>query len=144
MQLFSNSFRIQKKTSTMSLTISSCSRDTSSSSSSSSSSTTIQRHSSLVQPVCISPQMVRTKNTYAFHQDLKSRQVLQHKIVPSNLKPFFTKLHAFSWTHSTFQFIQFMLLNYSSCHVWAKRSSMLICQSWVFDVENSAYVWSDA
>uniref|UniRef100_A0A8C1REZ1 Myotilin n=1 Tax=Cyprinus carpio TaxID=7962 RepID=A0A8C1REZ1_CYPCA len=56
--------QIQKKTSTMSLTISSCSRDTSSScSSSSSSSATIQqRHSSLVQPVCISPQMVQNTN----------------------------------------------------------------------------------
>ncbi|KTF89292.1 hypothetical protein cypCar_00033508, partial [Cyprinus carpio] len=50
--------QIQKKTSTMSLTISSCSRDTSSSSSSSSSSTSVQqRHSSSAQPVCISPQM---------------------------------------------------------------------------------------
>ncbi|XP_056626125.1 myotilin isoform X2 [Triplophysa dalaica] len=53
---------VQKKTSTMSLTISSCSRETSSSSSSSSSSTTVlqQRHSSLVHPVCISPQMVQS------------------------------------------------------------------------------------
>ncbi|KAK2890612.1 hypothetical protein Q8A67_013255 [Cirrhinus molitorella] len=55
-----NMAQTQKKTSTMSLTISSCSRDTSSSSSSSSSSTTVQqRHSSLVQPVCISPQLVQ-------------------------------------------------------------------------------------
>ncbi|XP_026135593.1 myotilin [Carassius auratus] len=55
--------QIQKKTSTMSLTISSCSRDTSSSSSSSSSSTSVQqRHSSSVQPVCISPQMVQNTN----------------------------------------------------------------------------------
>jgi len=45
----------------MSLTISSCSRETSSSSSSLSSSTVLQqRHSTLVQPLCISPQMVRT------------------------------------------------------------------------------------
>ncbi|XP_043113117.1 myotilin isoform X2 [Puntigrus tetrazona] len=54
--------QIQKKTSTMSLTISSCSRDTSSSSSSSSSSTTVQRLSSSVQPVCFSPQMVQNTN----------------------------------------------------------------------------------
>uniref|UniRef100_A0A8C2IVB7 Myotilin n=1 Tax=Cyprinus carpio TaxID=7962 RepID=A0A8C2IVB7_CYPCA len=55
--------QIQKKTSTMSLTISSCSRDTSSSSSSSSSSTSVQqRHSSSAQPVCISPQMVQNTN----------------------------------------------------------------------------------
>ncbi|XP_051514509.1 myotilin-like [Myxocyprinus asiaticus] len=54
--------QVQKKTSTMSLTISSCSRETSSSSSSSSSSSTMlqQRHSSLIQPLCISPQMVQS------------------------------------------------------------------------------------
>ncbi|XP_077091796.1 palladin [Siphateles boraxobius] len=55
--------QVPKKTSTMSLTISSCSRETSSSSSSSSSSTVLQqRHSTLVQPLCISPQMVQNSN----------------------------------------------------------------------------------
>ncbi|XP_067247136.1 myotilin isoform X1 [Chanodichthys erythropterus] len=55
--------QVPKKTSTMSLTISSCSRETSSSSSSSSSSTVVQqRHSTLVQPLCISPQMVQNTN----------------------------------------------------------------------------------
>nr|XP_055034615.1 myotilin isoform X1 [Misgurnus anguillicaudatus]XP_055034616.1 myotilin isoform X1 [Misgurnus anguillicaudatus] len=54
---------VQKKTSTMSLKISSCSRETSSSSSSSSSSVMLQqRHSSLVQPLCISPQMVQSSS----------------------------------------------------------------------------------
>ncbi|XP_052005296.1 myotilin-like isoform X1 [Xyrauchen texanus] len=53
--------QVQKKTSTMSLTISSCSQDRSSSCSSSSSSSTLQqRHSSTVQPLCISPRVVRT------------------------------------------------------------------------------------
>ncbi|XP_035388008.1 myotilin isoform X1 [Electrophorus electricus] len=53
--------QIQKKTSTMSLTISSCSRESSSYSSSSSSSTVHQqRHSSLVQPLCISPHPTQT------------------------------------------------------------------------------------
>ncbi|KAJ8352672.1 hypothetical protein SKAU_G00241480 [Synaphobranchus kaupii] len=42
--------RVQKKTTSMSLTISSCSRE------SSSSTVVQQRHSSLVQPLCISPQ----------------------------------------------------------------------------------------
>ncbi|CAB1336995.1 unnamed protein product [Coregonus sp. 'balchen'] len=53
---------IQKKTSSMSLTISSSSRAISSSSSSSSSSTSVQqqRHSSLVQPLCISPQRTQS------------------------------------------------------------------------------------
>lgn len=54
--------RVQKKTSTMSLTISSTSstRELSSCSASSSSSSTLvaQRHSSLVQPLCVSPQRV--------------------------------------------------------------------------------------
>ncbi|CAM4609679.1 unnamed protein product [Leuciscus chuanchicus] len=55
--------QVPKKTSTMSLTISSCSRETSSSSSSSSSSTVLQqRHSTLVQPLCISPQLVQNTN----------------------------------------------------------------------------------
>ncbi|XP_049340089.1 myotilin isoform X1 [Astyanax mexicanus] len=58
--------QIQKKTSTMSVTISSCSRETSSysSSSSSASSTTLQQ-SSLVQPVCISPQRTVTPCQYS-------------------------------------------------------------------------------
>ncbi|XP_076878675.1 myotilin isoform X2 [Brachyhypopomus gauderio] len=55
--------QIQKKTSTMSLTISSCSRESTSYSSSSSSSSSAvhqQRHSSLVQPLCISPHPTQT------------------------------------------------------------------------------------
>lgn len=58
--------QIQKKTSTMSVTISSCSRETSSysSSSSSASSTTLQQ-SSLVQPICISPQRTLTPCQYS-------------------------------------------------------------------------------
>nr|XP_019942042.1 PREDICTED: palladin-like [Paralichthys olivaceus] len=58
--------RVQKKTSTMSLTISSSSASSSrellhcSSGSSSSSSLLAQRHSSLVQPLCVSPQMTQS------------------------------------------------------------------------------------
>ncbi|XP_045082145.1 palladin-like isoform X2 [Coregonus clupeaformis] len=51
---------IQKKTSTMSLTISSSSKAISSSSSSSSTVVQQQRHSSLVQPLCISPQRTQS------------------------------------------------------------------------------------
>ncbi|XP_062331901.1 myopalladin isoform X2 [Osmerus eperlanus] len=53
---------VQKKTSTMSLTISSCREISSSSSSSSSSAATIlqQRQSTLVQPLCISPQRTQS------------------------------------------------------------------------------------
>ncbi|XP_064185464.1 myotilin [Anguilla rostrata] len=52
--------QVQKKTTTMSLTISSCSRE-------SSSSTVIQqRHSSLVQPLCISPQRTQSPS-YSQH-----------------------------------------------------------------------------
>ncbi|XP_028816787.1 myotilin [Denticeps clupeoides] len=59
--------QVQKKTSTVSLTISSCSRETLSSSSSSSSSTLVQqRHSSLIQPLCISSQ--RTESPSYSHQ----------------------------------------------------------------------------
>ncbi|XP_033489180.1 palladin isoform X2 [Epinephelus lanceolatus] len=58
---------VQKKTSTMSLTISSSSssRELSSCSSTSCSSSTVlaQRHSSLVQPLCVSPQRVVTTNS---------------------------------------------------------------------------------
>ncbi|MBN3305902.1 MYOTI protein, partial [Amia calva] len=49
-----NMTQVQKKTTTMSLTISSCSRE------SSSSTTFQQRHSSLVQPLCISPQRTQS------------------------------------------------------------------------------------
>ncbi|CAJ1057930.1 myopalladin isoform X1 [Xyrichtys novacula] len=57
--------RVQKKTSTMSLTISSTSsasstRELSSCSSSSSSTLIAQRHSSLVQPLCVSPQTTQS------------------------------------------------------------------------------------
>ncbi|XP_024919146.1 palladin [Cynoglossus semilaevis] len=62
--------RVQKKTSTMSLTISSCSSTASSSrdhfscspssSSSSSSNLLTQKHSSLVQPLCVSPQRTQS------------------------------------------------------------------------------------
>lgn len=58
--------RVQKKTSTMSLTISSASsaRELPSCSASSSSSTFLaQRHSSLVQPLCVSPQRVVTSHS---------------------------------------------------------------------------------
>ncbi|KAG5851801.1 hypothetical protein ANANG_G00055640 [Anguilla anguilla] len=55
-----NMAQVQKKTTTMSLTISSCSRE-------SSSSTVIQqRHSSLVQPLCISPQRTQSPS-YSQH-----------------------------------------------------------------------------
>ncbi|XP_026185460.1 palladin isoform X2 [Mastacembelus armatus] len=56
--------KVQKKTSTMSLTISSSSREVSSCSSSSSSASCstllTQRHSSLVQPLCVSPQRIQS------------------------------------------------------------------------------------
>ncbi|XP_030621221.1 myotilin [Chanos chanos] len=58
--------QVQKKTATMSLTISSCSRETYSSSSSSSSATVVQqRHSTLVQPLCISPQRTQSPSQYS-------------------------------------------------------------------------------
>ncbi|XP_027864374.1 palladin isoform X1 [Xiphophorus couchianus] len=58
----SNVTQMQKKTSTMSLTISSSpsSREHSSSSSSSSSTLLAQRHSSLVHPLCVSPQRMQS------------------------------------------------------------------------------------
>ncbi|XP_032410090.1 palladin [Xiphophorus hellerii] len=58
----SNATQMQKKTSTMSLTISSSpsSRERSSSSSSSSSTLLAQRHSSLVHPLCVSPQRMQS------------------------------------------------------------------------------------
>ncbi|TRY91134.1 hypothetical protein DNTS_020423 [Danionella cerebrum] len=56
--------KVPKKTSTMSVTISSCSRESPALSvtSPSTTSTLLQRHSSLVQPLCISPQTVQKSN----------------------------------------------------------------------------------
>ncbi|XP_056328918.1 palladin-like [Danio aesculapii] len=55
---------VEKKTSTMSVTVTSCSCETTSLSSTSSSSSSVlqQKHPHLVQPLCISPQMVQNNN----------------------------------------------------------------------------------
>ncbi|XP_073778678.1 myotilin isoform X2 [Danio rerio] len=56
--------QVEKKTSTMSVTVTSCSCETTSLSSTSSSSSSVlqQKHPHLVQPLCISPQLVQNNN----------------------------------------------------------------------------------